>query len=154
FLRGELEIQDLASQAVAMICDPDPGERWWDACAGAGGKALHLAARMQGKGTIVATDRDARALTETTRRARRSPYRNLTTKPWNGRGVPAKRGSFDGVLVDAPCSAIGTWRRNPDARWTTDRQAIARLAKLQTELLQAVAAGVRPGGILVFSVCT
>jgi 16S rRNA (cytosine967-C5)-methyltransferase len=154
FQRGELEIQDLASQAVGLACDPDPGERWWDACAGAGGKALHLAALMSGKGVVVATDVNASKLKETVRRARRSPFRNLTTKPWDGRHVAGKPRSFDGVLVDAPCTALGTWRRNPDARWTTPREAIARLAALQSQILAAAAAGVRPGGTLVYSVCT
>jgi 16S rRNA (cytosine967-C5)-methyltransferase len=154
FLRGELEIQDLASQAVALVCDPDPGERWWDACAGAGGKALHLAALMNGKGLVVATDHDERPLQETARRARRSPFRNLTTKPWDGHHPVGKAGTFHGVLVDAPCSAIGTWRRNPDARWTLDRAALARLAALQAQLLAAASRGVRPGGTLVYSVCT
>lgn len=154
FTRGQLEIQDLASQAVGLICDPDPGERWWDACAGAGGKSLHLASLMKGKGLVVATDVNAARLKEAVRRARRSPFRNLTTKEWDGRHVPGKTKSFDGVLVDAPCSAIGTWRRNPDARWSIDRQAITRLAETQAQLLHVASAGVRPGGTLVYSVCT
>jgi 16S rRNA (cytosine967-C5)-methyltransferase len=158
FARGVLEIQDIASQAVGLVCDPDPGERWWDACAGAGGKALHLAAIMGGKGVVVATDSYEPRLKETVRRARRSPFRNITTKLWDGDGKgkhPAgKPKSFDGVLVDAPCSAIGTWRRNPDARWTLDREAIPRLAELQLRLLRSASVGVRPGGSLVYSVCT
>ena len=154
FERGELEIQDLASQAVAIACDPDPGERWWDACAGAGGKSLALAARMQGKGLVVATDVQANKLKETVRRARRSPFRNITTKEWDGKHVAGKPGSFDGVLADAPCSAIGTWRRNPDARWSIDRHAIARLAEVQSQVLSAAALGVKKGGTLVYSVCT
>ena len=154
FERGDLEIQDLASQAVGLVCDPDPGERWWDCCAGAGGKALHLAALMKGKGLVVATDVAERKLKEAVRRARRSPFRNLTTRPWDGKHVAGKAGSFDGVLVDAPCSGIGTWRRNPDARWTLDRHAIARLAELQSQVLHAGSAGVRKGGTLVYSVCT
>ncbi len=154
FKHGRLEIQDLASQAVGLACDPDPGERWWDACAGAGGKALHLSALMQGKGLVVATDVNESKLKETVRRARRSPFRNVTTKVWDGKRVAGKPGSFDGVLVDAPCSAIGTWRRNPDARWTMDREAIARLAEVQGQLLRAAAAGVKKGGTLVYSVCT
>ncbi len=154
FERGDLEIQDLASQAVALACDPDPGERWWDACAGAGGKALHLAGLMKGKGLVVATDIYEARLKECARRARRTPFRNLTTKLWDGKHVVGKAGKYDGVLVDAPCSAIGTWRRNPDARWTLDPQAVARLAELQAQILRAAAAGVRPGGTLVYSVCT
>jgi 16S rRNA (cytosine967-C5)-methyltransferase len=154
FERGELEIQDLASQAVAIVCDPDPGERWWDACAGAGGKALHLATLMQGKGVVVATDVHESKLKETVRRARRSPWRNLTTRRWDGKHVAGKPASYDGVLVDAPCSAIGTWRRNPDARWLLDREAVARLAQQQRTILAAASAGVKVGGTLVYSVCT
>ena len=154
FTKGELEIQDLASQAVGLACDPDPGERWWDACAGAGGKALHLATLMGGKGFVLATDIHERKLKEAVRRARRSPNRNLSTKVWDGKRVPAKPASFDGVLVDAPCSALGTWRRNPDARWMIERQAIGRLAELQTQILNAASAGVKAGGTLVYSVCT
>lgn len=154
FTRGELEIQDLASQAVGLACDPDPGERWWDACAGAGGKSLHLAALMRGKGVVVATDANPYRLKEAVRRARKSPFRNITTKEWDGRHVAGKPRSFDGVLVDAPCSAIGTWRRNPDARWTTEPEAIRRLAETQAQLLHAASAGVKPGGNLVYSVCT
>lgn len=154
FERGELEIQDLASQAVAMICDPEPGERWWDACAGAGGKALHLADLMRGKGVVVASDVHERRLKETVRRARKGPYSNITTRVWDGKGVAGKLGSFDGVLVDAPCSALGTWKRNPDARWSLDRAAIDRLAELQGRLLRSAAAGVKVGGALVYSACT
>jgi 16S rRNA (cytosine967-C5)-methyltransferase len=156
FARGELEIQDLASQAVSLACDPDPGERWWDACAGAGGKALQLAALMKGKGVVVATDVHEARLKETVRRARKSPFRNITTKVWDAKGkhTAGKPRSFDGVLVDAPCSAIGTWRRNPDARWTLDREGIPRLADLQLHTLGAASAGVKPGGTLVYSVCT
>ena len=154
FERGELEIQDLASQAVALACNPDPGERWWDACAGAGGKSLHLAALMNGKGVVVATDVHEGKLKEIVRRARRSPFRNVSTKPWDGKHVPAKAKSFDGVLVDAPCSAIGTWRRNPDGRWLLDRDAVPRLAALQSQILKTASAGVKVGGTLVYSVCT
>jgi 16S rRNA (cytosine967-C5)-methyltransferase len=139
---------------VGLVCDPDPGERWWDACAGAGGKSLHLAALMKGKGLVVATDTHPGRLKEAVRRARRSPFRNVTTKPWDGKHVAGKPKSFAGVLVDAPCSAVGTWRRNPDARWTLDDEAVARLAELQGQLLAAASAGVRPGGTLVYSVCT
>src|SRR5262249_51214626 len=150
FERGALEIQDLAAQAVALGCDPDPGDRWWDVCAGAGGKALHLATLMGGKGVVVATDVNAARLKEAARRARRSPLRNVTTKLWDGRRVAGKPRSFDGVLVDAPCSAIGTWRRNPDARWTTTRDAISRLGEIQSQILDAAAPGVRPGGTLFY----
>ena len=106
FTRGELEIQDLASQAVGLACDPDPGERWWDACAGAGGKSLHLASLMKGKGLVVATDVNAARLKEAVRRARRSPFRNLTTKEWDGRHVPANPRALTG------CSSTPLARRS------------------------------------------
>ncbi len=157
FLRGVMEIQDLASQAVGFACDPSPGERWWDACAGAGGKALHLSALMKGRGVVVASDVHEPRLKEAARRARKSPYRNLTTKVWDGlrsKFAVGKTGSFDGVLVDAPCSAIGTWRRNPDGRWTLDSDAITRLADIQFQLLRAASFAVKTGGTLVYSVCT
>ncbi len=154
FERGDLEIQDLASQAVAMACDPDPGERWWDVCAGAGGKAIHLTALMAGKGVVIASDIHEGRLKEAARRARRSPFRNLSTKVWDGKHVVGKAGKYDGVLVDAPCSAIGTWRRNPDARWTLQPDAVHRLAETQGQILRVGAAGVKPGGTLVYSVCT
>lgn len=156
FTSGRIEIQDLAAQAVGMVCDPDPGDRWWDACAGAGGKAIQLASLMGGKGVVVASDVHDARLKETVRRARRSPYRNVTTKVHDAasKHLPAKPESFDGVLVDAPCSAIGTWRRNPDARWSFDREAIDRLAALQTHLLDSAQRGVKAGGVLVYSVCT
>jgi 16S rRNA (cytosine967-C5)-methyltransferase len=154
FVEGRIEIQDLASQAVGRVCDPEPGERWWDACAGAGGKALELAAIMGGKGTVVATDTHAGRLRETVRRARKSPFRNITTREWDGKHVSGKAGSYAGVLVDAPCSAIGTWRRNPDARWLFDPSSVARLAAVQAQLLHTCAAGVKVGGTLVYSVCT
>ena len=154
FIRGDLEIQDLASQAVGLACDPDPGERWWDVCAGAGGKALHLTALLRGKGTVLATDVNEKALKEAARRARRTSFRNLSTKLWDGKRMPAKSGTFDGVLVDAPCSGIGTWRRNPDARWTLDHESIGRLAETQFKLLEIASKGVKPGGVLMYSVCT
>jgi 16S rRNA (cytosine967-C5)-methyltransferase len=154
FLRGSLEIQDLAAQAVGLVCRPDPGERWWDVCAGAGGKALHLAALMNGKGAIVATDTHEARLKEAVRRARRSPFRNVGVKAWDGKHVVGKAGRYDGVLVDAPCSGIGTWRRNPEARWTLEPQSIARLAELQGQILNTAAPGVRAGGCLVYSACT
>ncbi|HEU5115459.1 MAG TPA: RsmB/NOP family class I SAM-dependent RNA methyltransferase, partial [Isosphaeraceae bacterium] len=154
FEHGRLEVQDLASQAVAHIAQPDPGERWWDVCAGAGGKALHLAALMQGKGVVVASDPNEVRLKEAVRRARRSPFRNVSTKLWDGKHVVGKAGKYDGVLVDAPCSGLGTWRRNPESRWTLDADAVNRLSALQTQILQTASAGVKVGGALVYSVCT
>jgi 16S rRNA (cytosine967-C5)-methyltransferase len=152
--RGALIIQDLAAQAVGLVCDPDPGERWWVAGAGTGGSALHLASLMKGKGVVVATDTDEPKLREVARRARRGHRHNLTTKLWDARHVVGKPGRYDGVLIEAPSSAIGTWRRHPEARWLVHGEAIAACAARQGELLRVVAPGVRPGGALVYAVAT
>ena len=154
FERGELEIQDLASQAVALACDPEPGERWWDLFAGTGGSALQLAALMEGKGAVIATDTRAPLLKPLSLRARRSPFRNLSTKAWDGKHVAGKGGSFAGVLVDPPSSGLGLWRRHPDARWTTGAGAVAVHAASQAATLRVASSGVRPGGVLVYTVPT
>lgn len=153
FRAGRFEVQDLASQAVGAVCAPRPRERWWDACAGFGGKTLLLASLLAGKGTVVATDVRAHKLDETRRRARRAGLFNISARAWEGKGVPAKAASFDGVLVDAPCSGTGTWRRNPDARWSTSPDDVSELAGIQARLLRTCAAGVKPGGVLVYAVC-
>ncbi|MCX7006777.1 MAG: RsmB/NOP family class I SAM-dependent RNA methyltransferase [Kiritimatiellaeota bacterium] len=143
-------VQDLASQCVGLLCAPQPGERWWDVCAGAGGKTLHLAALMQNRGAILATDVRAGALRELERRAAGAGVTTVQTQ----RIKDAPTGIFDGVLVDAPCSGIGTWNRNPDMRWRTDAADVAAKAAVQRELLERAAQSVRPGGVLVFAVCT
>lgn len=155
FLRGDLEIQDLAGQAVALACDPEPGERWWDTFAGTGGHALQLASRMGGKGSVIATDTRAALLKPLALRARRGPFRNLTTKAWDGKHVAGKAGTFAGVLVDPPSSGLGLWRRHPDARWSPGaREGLERHAATQAQYLGAAAAGVRAGGVLVYAVPT
>ena len=148
---SHVEIQDLASQSVGLICDPKAGESWWDVCAGSGGKSLHLADLMGNQGSILATDIRESALEELRRRAKRAGITII--KSWAGSPDPASK-EFDGVLVDAPCSGIGTWSRNPDARWRTTADDVRNRAKVQAELLREAAKKVRAGGSLVYSVCT
>jgi len=159
------EAQDLASQCVGICCNPQPGESWWDACAGAGGKSLHLADLMDDKGTILATDIRPSILDQMEKRLQRNRYRSIRISTWDGAAdLPAGAASpqagsapdknFDGVLVDAPCSGMGTWHRNPDARWRIFPEQIRDYAELQAKLLQAAAPGVKPGGRLVYSTCT
>ena len=150
---SDLEIQDLSSQCVGEICGPKPGEKWWDACAGSGGKALHLADLM-GSGSILATDLRASILRECERRARCSGFRFVSCREWDGSDDPAPGSLFDGVLVDAPCSGLGTWHRNPDARWRTSSATVAERSAAQARLLNAAAEKVRAGGCLVYSICT
>jgi 16S rRNA (cytosine967-C5)-methyltransferase len=154
YRKGELVIQDLASQALGTVCDPDPGERWWDVCGGPGLHALHLAVLMGGKGTVITTFEQESRRHGAALRLRRSPFRNIATKLWDRRHPPGKPGSFEGVLVDAPSSGVGTWRRHPDVRWTVAKDQLPRFAKGQQELLNDAATGVRPGGTLVYSVAT
>ncbi len=154
FHAGAFEIQDLASQLVGLACAPSPGETWWDACAGDGGKTLHLADLMQNKGLIWATDRSVRRLDTLKRRAGRAKLFNYRTAPWDGGAKPPTKAKFDGILVDAPCSGVGTWQRNPHARWTTTPEDVRELAAAQRALLEHAVGSLKVGGRLVYSVCT
>jgi 16S rRNA (cytosine967-C5)-methyltransferase len=154
FHAGEFEIQDIASQAVGWLCAPQPGETWWDACAGEGGKTLHLSALMQNKGLIWASDRAEWRLKNLKRRAARAQVFNFRAAPWDGSARLPTKTKFDGVLVDAPCSGVGTWQRNPHARWTTTLTDVRELAAIQKQLLANAASSVKPGGKLIFAVCT
>jgi 16S rRNA (cytosine967-C5)-methyltransferase len=151
FQAGEFEIQDLASQ---LACAPQPGETWWDACAGEGGKTMHLADLMQNKGLLWATDRSARRLAKLKARAARAQVFNYRTAEWDGGARLPTKTKFDGILVDAPCSGVGTWQRNPHARWTTTPKDVQELAAVQAKLLNHVAGSLKPGGRLIYSVCT
>jgi len=154
FHEGAFEIQDIASQAVSVMAAPQPGETWWDACAGEGGKTLHLGALMQGKGLVWASDRAEWRLQRLRVRAARAGCFNQRTILWKDSQRPPTRTKFDGVLVDAPCVGLGTWGRNPHARWTTSPQDVTELAAIQSQLLRSAASALKPGGKLIYAVCT
>lgn len=154
FQAGEFEIQDIGSQAVGVLSDPKPGETWWDACAGEGGKLLHLSDLMENKGLIWATDRADWRLKKLKLRAARAKAFNYRTALWDGSAKLPTKTKFDGVLIDAPCSGLGTWQRNPHARWTTTPADVKELAALQRQLVMNAAAAVKPGGKLIYAVCT
>jgi 16S rRNA (cytosine967-C5)-methyltransferase len=154
FQTGLFEIQDLASQLVGHACAPQPGQVWWDACAGEGGKTLHLADLMLNKGLVWATDRSARRLSLLQRRAARAQVFNYRSAEWDGSARLPTKTKFDGILVDAPCSGVGTWQRNPHARWTTTPSDVRELAAIQRTLLESVAPALKPGGRLLYAVCT
>jgi len=154
FQKGDFEMQDAASQAVGWICAPEAGQNWWDACAGAGGKTLLLSDLMDNRGLIWATDRSTRRLQELKRRAARAGVFNYRTSSWVRLNEIPVRSRFDGVLVDAPCTGLGTWQRNPHARWTVTPEDVSQLAELQFQLLRQAASRVKEGGRLVYSVCT
>ncbi|WP_414659943.1 RsmB/NOP family class I SAM-dependent RNA methyltransferase [Horticoccus sp. 23ND18S-11] len=154
FKTGEFEIQDLASQLVSHAAAPKPGETWWDACAGEGGKTLHLADLMGNKGTVWASDRHTRRLDTLKRRAARAKIFNYRVAAWETPEKLPTKTKFDGILVDAPCSGVGTWQRNPHARWTTTPADVAELAGVQLALLNQVVGSLKPGGRIIYAVCT
>ncbi len=149
-----VEIQDIASQAVGLVCAPEAGQNWWDACAGAGGKTLHLADIMGNSGSILATDSRSKLLRGLHNRLRRSNTDIISTEKMVVGGALPKKAPFDGVLVDAPCSGTGTWARNSDARWRIAPQFVEKCAAQQTRILEGVAPAVKDGGVLVYSVCS
>jgi 16S rRNA (cytosine967-C5)-methyltransferase len=154
YREGRVEIQDISSQAIGQICAPKPGQHWWDACAGGGGKALLLASLMRNQGRVTASDIRGRKLDELSLRARRGDVRSITTFEWDGRSLPEKQAAFDGVLVDAPCTGSGTWRRNPGARWSLQSQDVEAITVVQRDLLANAGGGVKPGGTLVYATCS
>lgn len=147
FRSGLVEVQDEGSQIVGLLVDARPGQQVVDFCSGAGGKALLMAARMQGKGRIVACDVSEGRLTRAKERIRRAVVDNIEPKLLESerdRWVKKQKGKFDRVLIDAPCSGTGAWRRNPDARWRPID--LARLTALQAEILDSAARLAKPGG--------
>jgi 16S rRNA (cytosine967-C5)-methyltransferase len=154
FHSGQFEIQDVASQAVGFICNPHAGELWWDSCAGEGGKTLHLSGLMRNKGLIWTSDRAAWRLQRLKRRAARAGVFNYRSAIWDGGAKLPTKTKFDGVLLDAPCSGVGNWQRNPHARWTTTPADLVDLSNLQTQLLSNACRAVKPGGKLFYVVCT
>lgn len=153
--KGQLEIQDIASQAIGLAADPQPGSAWWDVCAGAGGKALHLADLAGNKIKILASDVRDSSLTEAEKRARQAgAAQNLRFQRLDAKRDPLPKILFDGVLVDAPCSGTGTWARNPDARWRFDSHSIGSLAETQSAILLRAADAVKPGGTLFYATCS
>ena len=154
FRQGAFEIQDIASQAVGFVAAPSPGETWWDVCAGEGGKTLHLADLMQGRGLVMATDRAPWRIERLRRRAGRAQCFNYQARVHDAAEGTSPGTPCDGVLVDAPCSGVGTWGRNPHARWTTTPEDVAELAAIQGRLLAQASEQVKPGGRLVYAVCT
>ena len=157
FADGLFEVQDAASQLVSAVCAAMPGTLVVDLCAGAGGKALALAADMAGEGRLIACDTDRTRLGRLPARAARAgalAESRLLNPGREAEALSDLAGAADTVLVDAPCSGSGTWRRNPELRWRLTPDRLARVAALQAHVLEVAAPLVKPGGILVYAVCS
>ena len=142
---------------VAVVADAKPGEQVADFCAGAGGKTLAMGASMKNRGRIVAMDVLGGRLTRAKERFRRAGLHNIETRPLTSeRDKFVKRhvGHFDLVLVDAPCSGVGTWRRDPDKRWRQLGPGLSSLVPLQKSILDSACRMVKPGGRLVYATCS
>lgn len=155
FKEGLFEVQDYSSQRVVPFLEVEPGMRVVDACAGAGGKTLHLAALMQNKGQIIAMDVEERKLAEVRKRARRAGISIVETRLIESTKVIKRlEKSADRVLLDVPCSGLGVLRRNPDAKWKLSLEFLNKVQKTQFEILTSYSRMVKIGGKLVYATCS
>ncbi len=155
FKNGFFEVQDGSSQLVAPFLDVKPGMRVVDACAGAGGKSLHLASLMENKGQIIAMDVYESKLKKLKVRAKRNKVHNIETRVIESTKAYKKLvNKADRVLIDAPCSGLGVLKRNPDAKWKLQPEFIDNIKKVQQEVLQNYSKMVKPGGKLVYATCS
>jgi 16S rRNA (cytosine967-C5)-methyltransferase len=156
FIKGAVEVQDEGSQVAALLSAAKPGEQVIDLCAGAGGKTLALAALMQGKGRLIATDTDKRQLAPIYERLSRAGVHNCDVRTPKGPNDTLSdiHSSADLVLIDAPCTGTGTWRRNPDAKWRMRPGALEVRLKDQVTVLDRAAALTKPGGRIAYITCS
>jgi len=155
FIKGAIEVQDEGSQLAALFTAAKSGEQVVDLCAGAGGKTLALAAMMGGRGRLIATDRDKRQLAPIHERLSRAGVHNADVRtPKDGDPLAGLDGTSDLVVIDAPCTGTGTWRRNPDAKWRMRPGALEQRCKDQVEVLDRAARLVKPGGRIAYITCS
>lgn len=147
-------VQDGSAQLVTHLLDPQPGETVVDVCAAPGGKATHIAEVMGNRGTVWACDRSAKRLQRVAQNAHRLKLNNINALAEDGRELKRFQGKCDRVLLDAPCSGLGTLHKRPDIRWRQNPEQIAQLTQLQQELLASAATLLKPGGVLVYATCT
>jgi len=154
YLMGEVEIQDEGSQIVSLLVDAKPGEQVLDYCAGGGGKTLALAAEMQNEGTVYAYDIDKRRLAPLYQRAMRAGATNIEIRQPPVKSLNDLKGKMDRVLVDAPCTGSGTWRRKPDAKWRLSPETLETRMNEQKLVLGQAKEYVKPGGLLFYVTCS
>lgn len=155
FKAGYFEVQDASSQQIAPLLDVQPGQQVVDACAGAGGKSLHIAALMNNKGRVLAMDLHQWKLNNLRKRAKRNGIDIVETRVIeNNKTIKRLADKFDRVLLDVPCSGTGVLRRNPDAKWKLSLEEIERLQELQQHILQSYCRMCKPGGRMVYATCS
>jgi 16S rRNA (cytosine967-C5)-methyltransferase len=155
FLEGLFEVQDASSQEVAYFLDVSPGMRVIDACAGGGGKTLHMAALMQNKGRIIALDVHEWKLKELQKRAARAGVSVIETRVLdNAKAVKRLEQSADRLLLDVPCSGLGVLRRNPDIKWKLSPESMERIRQQQKEIISSYSKMLKPGGKMVYATCS
>lgn len=155
FQAGFFEVQDGGSQMIAPYLEVEPGMRVIDACAGAGGKSLHLAALMENKGQIIAMDVEAWKLKELQKRARRNGAHNIETRPIeNAKSIKRLHDSADRLLLDVPCSGTGVVKRNPDTKWKLQAVHLDRVRKIQGDILEDYSKMLKKGGKMVYATCS
>jgi 16S rRNA (cytosine967-C5)-methyltransferase len=155
FKKGFFEVQDAASQKIAALLDPQAGDRVVDACAGAGGKSLHLAARMKNKGKIISMDIHEWKLGELKKRAARGGVDIIETKVIEtNKTIKRLENSFDKILLDVPCSGMGVIRRNPDTKWKLSQEEIDRMVILQREIIRDYSKMAKPKATMVYATCS
>ncbi len=154
FQKGFFEVQDAGSQLIADFVEVEPGMRVIDACAGAGGKSLHLAQIMQNKGKLIAMDVADYKLKELKKRAARDGVDNIETRLIDAKAIKRLKEKADRLLLDVPCSGLGVLKRNPDAKWKMKPDFIAEIKDLQVQILTDYTTMLKPGGILVYATCS
>ena len=155
FKQGLFEVQDASSQLVAPYLEVEPGQKVVDACAGAGGKTLHLASLMENRGQIIAMDIYGHKLAELKKRAKRDGVHNVDGRVIEGtKTIKKLKGKADRVLIDAPCSGLGVLKRNPDSKWKLEKDFLDRIRETQASLLDQYSSMVKPGGNLVYATCS
>lgn len=155
FKQGLFEVQDAASQLIAPFMRLEPGMRVVDACAGAGGKTLHIASLLQNKGRILAMDTEEWKLDELKKRARRATASNIETRVIDSsKTVKRLEKSADRLLLDVPCSGLGVLKRNPDAKWKLSTEFIQNVRELQQHIINDYCEMLKPGGLMVYSTCS
>lgn len=155
FKEGWFEVQDAGSQLISQYLDPKPNDFVIDACAGAGGKSLHLAAIMKNKGKVISLDVEDWKLEELKKRAKRAGVSNIETRPiLPEKTIAQLHNKADKLLLDVPCSGLGVLKRNPDAKWKLNEETVERTKKLQQEIISNYSKMLKPEGFMVYSTCS